>query len=616
MPTQTAPLSQQQLIALLDQTMQHLRQRDLIGAESTIAKILSTYPNEPNALQMLGAVRDMQGRNKEAEQLYRRSLAIHPAQPHVQASLGYLLRMQRRYPEALVAFRQAITIKPDYAEGHFGLATTLHESGALAAAEQSYRNALGHNPAMINARIGLAGALNDLRRFDEAEKILSGVGENSNDPQLLAAAEHNLGIARANQKDHEGAIRHFDRALQHVPNHHGAEHSKASSLHFLGHEDQAVEAFRRAIVHNPLNMGAHRDLNQLLYRLKRDQEFLKSYDEAAARVPEVAQIPLAKASFLLKQNKFEDAREIFEHVHKRSPENLEALGGLAAANLNLKDFGAAIAAFEKGLALNPESSNLLNGMAAALLESRDPKKAAMMSEHALSLNPHDQSSLAGLGTAWRALGDARADELNGFEDFIKAYDLEPPEGYSDMESFNRDLNAYLDGLHPDAREYIDQSLRNGTQTLGDIFGAGHDLVERLRVRIEQAVARYISEMADDNSHPYLSRRSRGLAFSGAWSSRLRDCGFHINHIHPGGWISSAYYIALPDVVADAEARPGWIKFGEPSYDTGISEPIRRIIQPRPGRMVLFPSYMWHGTVPFHSPQNRTTIAFDVVPTDG
>jgi len=30
-------------------------------------------------------------------------------------------------------------------------------------------------------------------------------------------------------------------------------------------------------------------------------------------------------------------------------------------------------------------------------------------------------------------------------------------------------------------------------------------------------------------------------------------------------------------------------------------------------LVLFPSYMWHGTIPFHDAQARTTIAFDVVP---
>lgn len=40
----------------------------------------------------------------------------------------------------------------------------------------------------------------------------------------------------------------------------------------------------------------------------------------------------------------------------------------------------------------------------------------------------------------------------------------------------------------------------------------------------------------------------------------------------------------------------------------------RLVQPKPGRLVLFPSYWWHGTRPFHSTEPRTTIAFDVVPT--
>jgi hypothetical protein len=41
--------------------------------------------------------------------------------------------------------------------------------------------------------------------------------------------------------------------------------------------------------------------------------------------------------------------------------------------------------------------------------------------------------------------------------------------------------------------------------------------------------------------------------------------------------------------------------------------VRRAVQPVPGRLVLFPSYMWHGTIPFHATTARTTIAFDAVP---
>jgi hypothetical protein len=72
-------------------------------------------------------------------------------------------------------------------------------------------------------------------------------------------------------------------------------------------------------------------------------------------------------------------------------------------------------------------------------------------------------------------------------------------------------------------------------------------------------------------------------------------------------------VAVPDAVQDESARQGWIKFGEPSLDLALKKPIRRAIQPAQGRLVLFPSYMWQGTVPFHDKSARTTIAFDVVP---
>ncbi|HWC63258.1 MAG TPA: putative 2OG-Fe(II) oxygenase [Rhizomicrobium sp.] len=85
----------------------------------------------------------------------------------------------------------------------------------------------------------------------------------------------------------------------------------------------------------------------------------------------------------------------------------------------------------------------------------------------------------------------------------------------------------------------------------------------------------------------------------------------MNHIHPEGWISSCYYVAVPEAVKNDETKEGWIKFGEPSVEAGLG--FRRAIQPQPGRLVLFPSYMWHGTIPFHDKAVRTTIAFDAVP---
>jgi hypothetical protein len=70
---------------------------------------------------------------------------------------------------------------------------------------------------------------------------------------------------------------------------------------------------------------------------------------------------------------------------------------------------------------------------------------------------------------------------------------------------------------------------------------------------------------------------------------------------------------MPDCLLDEEAKPGWIKFGEYSRSIGPSLPWEKAVRPRPGLLVLFPSYMWHGTLPTTGDQQRLTVAFDIAP---
>ena len=81
-----------------------------------------------------------------------------------------------------------------------------------------------------------------------------------------------------------------------------------------------------------------------------------------------------------------------------------------------------------------------------------------------------------------------------------------------------------------------------------------------------------------------------------------------------GWISSAYYVTLPDAVLHSgEDRQGWLKFGESNLNLGARDRFEHEERPAVGRLVLFPSYFWHGTVPFIDDGMRLTIAFDVIP---
>ena len=114
--------------------------------------------------------------------------------------------------------------------------------------------------------------------------------------------------------------------------------------------------------------------------------------------------------------------------------------------------------------------------------------------------------------------------------------------------------------------------------------------------------------------PLRARNQHAYRFSGAWSVRLRTQGFHRLHIHPNGWISSACYIELRASMLREDGNEGILGFGAPGILTRPALTAEHHIRPRPGMPVLFPSYLWHVTVPFDGPGTRLTVAFDAVPS--
>ena len=598
----------------LNVALDHLNRNDAAEAENVLAPFVSGPASDADALQLMGIIRAAQGRPDQTESFYRQSLALKPQQPNVLYNLGNLLRLRGRFDESISALRDAVRLKGNYAEAHVGLALAFSAQGQHAEAEKSCRTALRIQPNYLLAKQTLAAVLNDLERPLEAEHILrQTLALGVRDAAQAAALDHNLGISLNLQRRYDEALACFEAARQKVPAIPLADYNRGYSLQHLGRLEEAVSCYQRALASNPLNMLAHRDLNQLLYRLGDDAAFLSSYDEAIALYPEVGQLQLDKANFLFLQEKQEKARECYERAASLLPQNPAPHDGLGLVLAHLGQFDLAIREHETAIALEPQNAQARRNFAETLLRAGDAAKALEVAEESLLIEPQDQNAIALWGIALRLLSDPREESLNDCETLVCVYEIEPPAGYSGIEDFNADLNTYLDRLHRDRRECIDQTLRRGSQTLDNLFGGGHAPVELLRAQIDRAVTDYISRMGADSEHVLFRRRRREFGYAASWSSRLHDCGFHTNHVHPKGWISSAYYVALPDAIERPEGNEGWIKFGEPAFACGLDEPIRRMVQPLSGRLVLFPSYMWHGTLPFHSSQSRTTIAFDVVP---
>ena len=205
--------------------------------------------------------------------------------------------------------------------------------------------------------------------------------------------------------------------------------------------------------------------------------------------------------------------------------------------------------------------------------------------------------------AWRLLGDQQAVWLDRPDMFIRSSDI----GLSASELDT--LAALLGSLHTAAAPYLDQSVRGGTQTDRPLLFRHEPIVRRTREAIVDAVQDYIAELPPHEAdHPLLSVPRGDTRYAGSWSVRLAAQGYHACHTHPAGWLSSALHIALPHTPGVEPA--GWLEFGKPPPELGLDLPVYRRVQPKPGQLTLFPSTLWHGTVPFDGGE-RLSIAFDI-----
>ena len=86
-----------------------------------------------------------------------------------------------------------------------------------------------------------------------------------------------------------------------------------------------------------------------------------------------------------------------------------------------------------------------------------------------------------------------------------------------------------------------------------------------------------------------------------------------SHIHPAGWVSGVFYLKTVENPAKHE---GAIEFGLQGYDYPVRDKKfpRRLHQPCNGDLVLFPSSLFHKTIPVEQDVERCVIAFDLLPT--
>jgi tetratricopeptide (TPR) repeat protein len=580
------------------------------AAHDRLEAIVAANPAFAEAQRLLAGTKLALGDAAAAEALLRRALEVDPDWAPTYTTLGELLLAGGRGAEAEAVLLRAIVGARSDPRAALVLARYYNDTARPAEALRVAAPFCGAGKADPELATQHVNALIALGRHTEAIALYGNLAAAA--PDDLAPAQP-LAIALDAAGRHEEAAQIAHRALTRGFRSATLCLTYAKALMAAGANDRAETALRDCLRLEPRLAEAHNSLAQVVWIRTGDlAQATAALDQALHRFGDDDALWATKAAVLQGAG---DARGAYECLAPRVDRAHAPPALLVRAGLSALDFdpATALSLGERASSAMPESAPARALLTAAQLGMGDAHQALGNCEILLAHAPDNQYFIALQTTALRLLGDARYQQLCDYRRLILPLDISPPPPWRDLPGFLADLTASLDRVHdPKGHALLFQSLRHGTETTRDLTRSTDRAVRGLFEAFAQPIARYLEHIGEGTDS--LRRRNEGRwRFNGSWSVRLRDHGFHMSHVHPRGWISSAFYVALPDVMADTGTDEGVLSFGKPGIlTTPLLEP-EYTIRPTPGMLVLFPSYFWHGTIPFQSRQPRLTVAFDVVP---
>jgi tetratricopeptide (TPR) repeat protein len=570
-----------------------LQSGDANGAMLQLADI-AKRTQHPEALHLFAFALLQNNRDDEARRILETCLELSPENATYWNSYGSVLDEMGHADKAAAAFHKAGTLSPGYADPWVNLARIALRFDDLPEAKEAVEKALRIEPKRVDI-LELAGTV--ARQGKEPEQAAKYYGQilaiNSTDQRI----RHNLASALREVDQSEAALAETDKAINGGAAFPETLVLRGHLLVDLGRHDEAVAQYEAVIAAHPGFVDAHEMLAKLLPQLGQGKTALDSYRRALAAEPQ-NRLLLGSAIAAAHDLKAHEQLTEWAQMGMRSfGDEPQYRFSLAAAHQHAGDHRSA---HDLLIGRYDEMAVARLFLSHSLLCLHDPKAAEAHALAATRLAPLDQSGWAHLTVIWRLLEDAREHWLADYERYVMPVDIALPDG----------LQSQLGAMHTMQTHPAEQSLRGGTQTRGNLFDRRLPEIQALVAEIRRAIIASVEYLPYDPTHPFLSRKSADIDFSASWSVRLASEGFHINHIHPMGWISSALYIALPPKMGK---KSGALTFGVPDAAYGLNLPPRRVEVPKVGRLVLFPSYFWHGTLPFDSDKHRLTVAFDAVP---
>ncbi len=381
-----------------------------------------------------------------------------------------------------------------------------------------------------------------------------------------------------------------------------------------GNTIQASELFAEIVKAYPDEPTSLHFAGVTKYQLGSYPEASKLIERALKLAPTYSEAHNSLGVIHLEQRKFGSAYDSFSKAIKIKPDYPNAYFNLGNALKKLDRLPEAVAAYENSLRYQPRSSEAAYSLAAVLLAQNKPAAALEAANKSLEINRYCQNAVA-----YKAIALSQIDrkdewrELYNFEEMIKEARFTAPIGYTSLRAFNEDLEHEVRN-HPTLTwEPLDRVTHGGAVTK-DLLTQPSKVIMVFEQTLRNAIDSQIQEINRVSDHPFFSRTPSHYRLT-LIASILKARGWHPPHIHESAWLSGVYYVKVPPAVSGStEEHAGWLEFGNPDYELPDNCTANLTVRkPEEGLALTFPSYLFHGTVPYDFDAERIGIAFDVYP---
>jgi len=501
---------------------------------------------------------------------------------------------------------------------------------------------------MANSKTSIDSLLEkgvDLMRqgaFADAEKIFQKILVKSpEEPTALEA----LAVILMEQGNLSAAIEKFNQALQSGSERPDLHYNLGNAYAAGGRFSEAETAYRRAVALEDGFIEAWFNLAEVLEKLDRLEESITAYEKVLELDSDLAPGLTNLGCVLTEAGRLDEAIAAFEKSIELEPAFPPTHTNLGNAHKYAGALEAAIAAHREAIRLAPGYADAHYNLGTALSMAGEFVEAEKTFHSALKFGPSLSRAKLALGAAQIGLGKAEAaiglcdaaspddcemlalkpfalaahglgDEARSFADYDRFVDmsaLSVPSGYESLDAFNDRLVDHI-LEHPSlAHAPTSHATVNGKHT-GNLLVEPKGPFADFEEVLWQAVGAYQTGLSQSAGHPF--RGDRELAELVVWAIVMESEGHQVPHIHPTGWISGVYYPRLPafEAAAREDAAAGCLEFGAPPPDIPFAgEPHLKTVRPEEGKLVLFPSYFYHRTIPFEAETARVSIAFDFRP---